>query len=402
MAEEIRLRIQEWGHPLPEIGDDSPEGTLWSFWLELDQYPHPYLVWCEHVVGSHRRLLNRVRWRNAEQESAARSCRWVVGLEGPLSPCHPTTDYRQQLQLCDAISRGWAPVVYDANAFLFRTPEDLRYLITPKTAPRTAALYTIHQLRCNQGDAEAKRFWLHTHGLERAGVPDLELFNVPERLVPAGCELLEAVADLWIAFTTPDPQVPATIGQDLQVAWRPWQAAVAEMPSSSIGGWEYRRREAAHDGYRAVLVESQPKGWIHRRWVPPVPALEKLTDARTTLYKTVAETRRMADLARERWSTFGLLFASRPPRDWRFAVKLSYPMPDEPRHHEHLWFDVVGLKPDRIRATLVSQPTHVNHLEIGETSWHSLSQLSDWRIFTPEGVFDPESADLLLEESLAV
>lgn len=402
MAEEIRLRLGEWGQQSPDSGDQSPEETLWSFWLELADRPASYLVWCEQVSGAHLVLLDQVRWRNGNQESAARACRWMVGIEGALSLKQPAADYQYQLRLADAVSNGWSPVVFDANAFQFRTPQDVRHLVDNRIAPRSACLFSIHKVRSAVDAAGHSRYWIHTHGLERTGAPDLEIFDVPERLLPAACELLEAIADLWIEFSTPDPQVPFAIGRGLEIAWRPWQAQVAELGPDDVGGWKHRNEEGGHAGYRAVLVAGRLEGWFCRRWSSPLAVLEKLTAADTTLYKTSTETSRMALLARDKWSCFGMLFACRHPDDWRFAVKLNFPMDDNPGHGEHLWFDVVRIRPGQVLGTLVSNPSSLAGMQVGQTEWHDLSRLSDWRILTSQGAFGPETADYLLEEHEAV
>jgi hypothetical protein len=341
-------------------------------------------------------MLDSVVWPNLEQETRARNCRWIIGLEGPLSLQRPTVDYQRQLNLCDSISRDWSPVIYDASSFQFRTPQELRHVVESKTPPRTSCLYSVHQVASPAGAGEEPNYWLHTHGLERIGIPDLELFGVPERYVAAGCELFEAVSDLWIEFGTPEPQVPFEIGEGLAIAWRPWQASALEIPTNAVGGWDYRNPDQGHAGFRATLVVAEAQRWTRRRWCPPLEVLNRLTEAKTTLYKTVAESRRMAKLARERWSNFGILFASRPPESWKFTVKLGYPTDADGKRLEHLWFDVLDIKPNRIQARLVSVPAHAIQPEILPIDWHSLDRLSDWRILTPEGIFDPETAERLL------
>lgn len=396
MAEEIRLRLSEWGQPAEDDGSQVPEGTLWSFWLELADRPQTYLIWCEPVSGSHHVLLDRVRWRSAAQEDAARQCRWMVGLEGALSLRQPISDYRLQLQLCEAISREWSPAVYDASSFTYRVPEEIRHLLTSRTAPATKSLYTIHQVPSTQ--PERNTYWLHTHGLERAGVPDLELFDIPSRLVNPACELIDAVADLWIRYAIPDPQVPFAVGKDLRLAWRPWQAVVSELRDDSPGGWDFRREEFGHSGDRAVLVHPHPVKTPAKQWRPPLEILERICEHRTTFYVSTAETERMSKLARERWGTFGLLFASSKCMDWKFAVKLGFPMGPDNKRREHLWFEVCSLRPGGVQGKLVSQPVHAQGLVEGSVDWYDLDRLSDWRILTPSGIYDPATAESLLEE----
>lgn len=396
LAEEVRMRLAAWGSPERDLDSPAAEDTFWSFWFRRKDRQVSYLIWCEPVLGEHLALLENVRWRSASQRHEALGCRWLVGVEGPLCLDQPTADYQAQLRLCDAISADWSPVFFDASSLIFRTAQDLRHLTDTRTPPRIASLYSIHKVASGRGADGENLYWLHTHGLERSGTPDLELFGVPERLLASACELIDAVADLWVEFGTPDPQSPFAIGRELEICWRPWQAVVAES-SPRVGGWDTRRREPGHAGYRAVLLDPYRTATAPRHWRAPLSVLERLLRSETTLYKTTSETERMARLARERWGSFGTLFASRHPDDWRFAIKLNFPMEHDPNHGEHLWFDCLAIQPGRVQGRLVSAPAFLRTLSIGESSWHDLDRLSDWRIFTPEGVYDPETADALLE-----
>lgn len=402
MAEEIRVRLAEWGQAAPEMGGEGAEETLWSFWFELSDRPSSFFLWCEQVSESHKMLLDYVHWRTIEQREQARRCKWMVGLEGSLSLREPAGDYQGQLRLCEAISREWSPVVFDASALLYRSIDDVRQLTDSTTAPRKSCLYSIHKVRSTTDRSNVPSFWVHTHGLERTGVPDIEIMNVPHNLLGSACELIDAVADLWIEFSTPDPEMPFAIGNSLDVAWRPWQAVAMEIDPYAAGGREYRLPEQGHGGFRAVLVEPNINDRRISGWRAPVDLLSRISRAETTLYKTVHESRRMASLAKERWSIFGMLFASQHPADWRFAVKLSFPMDDDPRHGEHLWFDVAAIKPGQVMGRLVSVPSHLSRQSIPQAGWRDLKKLSDWRIITGQGVYDPENAGLLLEDRSAL
>lgn len=397
MAEEIRIRLADWGAAAADV-HAGPEDTLWSFWFEIAEKPMSFLIWCERVAGSHLAFLETVRWRSQDQEIDARSAKWMVGVEGPISLTQPTVDYQLQLNLCRAIGQGWSPCVFDANAFQFRTLPDLRPLIETRSAPRVSSLYAIHRVRSESSKPGEASYWIHTHGLERAGVPDLELFDVPEHLAPAACELIEAVADLWIEFDTPPPETTVIVGKELEVAWRPWQAMVAERAAHAAGGWKVRTEEFGHSGYRAVLVAPRPAGWITRRWNSPNEALRKLAAASTTVYKTPSQTFRIAQRARERWSDFGMLFAGRRHTDWRFAVKIRFAVNGHQAPGEHLWFDVERIVPGRVLGRLVSKPVRAANMHVGDSLWHTLDSISDWRIFTPMGAFDADNAESLLDE----
>src|SRR5687768_10588758 len=148
-GEEIRCRLSDWGQPGPQAEEAGAEDVLWSFWFELGDRPVSYLLWCEPVAGPHLKLLDLVAFRDVEQDRLTRSCKWVVGLEGPLSLRHPAVDYQLQLKIADAIARDWAPVVYDASALQFRTVGQTKQIIGSRTPPRTSSFYTVHRVKSN-------------------------------------------------------------------------------------------------------------------------------------------------------------------------------------------------------------------------------------------------------------
>ena len=92
-----------------------------------------------------------------------------------------------------------------------------------------------------------------------------------------------------------------------------------------------------------------------------------------------------------------MLFAGKHPPHWRFAIKLRYGDEIDTNRVEHLWFEVLGLRPGRIQAKLVSAPTYMKSMNVGDVTWHDLNRLSDWRVLTETGSYDPESADQLFE-----
>ena len=187
------------------------------------------------------------------------------------------------------------------------------------------------------------------------------------------------------------------IGENLRVTWSSWQDTLFEWPHlldavDAIGDGD------EHGGERIVLVELSADPRLIADSPCPLGALSALKRRSGVLFMSKRETERMAHMARERWSIFGMLFArSRLKRllDWRFVVKLGYPVDGTAREHEHLWFRVEGIAPDRVRGVLLNEPIHLPDLRRGTEGWHDLEQLTDWGIETPRGSFSPETADIL-------
>jgi hypothetical protein len=394
---EVRLNAGAMAERLRDYdpADWDLEEALWSDSYGIEDYPAPLLTWAGRSEGLvSERDFGQACW-NSGEEQRARESAWVVGVETLLCPRHPAATYQRQLQFGLTLCPG-TPAVYDACSYKLRAGSEVQRLTSTDVPPRTTTLFSIHAIGPDEVPAPPDHgHWLHTHGLNRANCPELELLDVPQELIyPASC-LINGLADLLIDLELPPPGSPFRAGQDLWIAWRPWEKVVRERPRTALGGRDDREDEA-HQGYRIVLVDPQPRGRRRKRWGPPLKALRRLNEDHSVLFITARETERMARLARERWPEFGMLFARHKRDGWEFLVKLGYVVDGgEPHEREHLWFEVKEIVPDRVRAVLLNAPYYIERMRAGQEDWHGLDHLTDWSISTPLGTFNPETAEYL-------
>ncbi len=222
--------------------------------------------------------------------------------------------------------------------------------------------------------------------------------GVSDKQLPAASELIETVAELWLEYMIPEAQTPFKVGDQLEVSWQPWQALAMQLPRHLPGGWNFRKPEYNHVGYRVVLVPAT-RPTAGPIWSPS-DVLDQLANTKSTLYRTTRQTDRQAARARERWGDFGILFASKHPEHWRFrgqAWLLVRRQANSYTLREHLWFDVKKLAKDRILGTLISEPCQNLGIHRGETQWCDLDLLTDWRIVCTDRIYDPETANTLLQ-----
>ena len=157
---------------------------------------------------------------------------------------------------------------------------------------------------------------------------------------------------------------------------------MTRVPEKMAGGPRDRTGDLEdHCGDRLVIFDAE-------RDEPPLALLGHLT-TNGGLYKSVTETRRLSALSRERWGTFGQLFAMHREDPWRFHVKMACSRDSSRDVREHLWFEVLELKPDQVRCRLISDPLDVPTLATGDELWQPLESLTDWLILTPDGPYDP-------------
>jgi len=383
LDEEVRLALQRefpechWREDLESQGN-----ILWGGLYSFPGLPTEVLVWAEERVDLSDALLEDAHL-DEDSRRAARQARWLIGVETFLDPEDPQSSFHLQIKILCAACVPGMEAVYDDNAVVIRSGAQLTDLASSTVPPRASLLYAVHAVAGYGGT------WLHTHGLNRTGTPELDMVGLPADNLPEGYELIDAAVDALLGGARPDSSGRMAVGQDLDLRLLPLEEAMKRVDARMMGGPGDREDDFAdHGGNRLVIFDRD-------RDAPPLSVLSRLT-CNGVLFKSQAETRRLSALSRERWGTFGQLFVIHRGDAWRFHVKLACPRRGTGEMLEHLWFEVLELEPDKVKGRLISDPLDVPALKAGDESWHSLDQLTDWIIITPEGPYDPECAPALL------
>jgi hypothetical protein len=391
LLEEVRCQLDGWAE---QSGESEEHGTFWSNFFTVPEHPIPIHVWAcpreqELLVYS----FNDVRWGHPEERKLAERSQWMLGIATLLNPADPLLTYHLQLRFGMALCPT-TPAIYDSCSHVLRSGSEIDRLTSTKVPPRTNELFSIHVVV--DSEEEEQSCWLHSHGLNRARAPEIDLLDVPVNLRNAGSHLINGVAELLIGSELPEENEVFPIGHDLQIIWKHWQNVVKDGDDRLGGKGDREGLGNDHGGYRNVLLQvsdDQTKAGT------PLTALKYLEEKSRVLFVSKRETERMARLARERWAIFGMLFARhKDEKDdpWRFLAKLGYEVDEEDSsEREHLWFEVHEIAPGRLKGKLLNEPVYVSRLKDGAEGWHELSRLTDWNILSAFGAFNPETADYL-------
>jgi len=300
----------------------------------------------------------------------------------------PLADYHLQLKVLDVVAPAAVSMV-DIDACVTRSGSWLRETARRQTPPSPKSLYSIHQVF----EEGRPGVWLHTHGLHRSGVIELEMLDVPEGQALAMAQLINVVAPLFIERGVPNVDEIFEAGRALPLFWRPWERSVARLRKKALGG-SADRQGSVHELPSGVLYAPQKRflGLLGSDAASPAVYAAMLGD-NPLLYVPTMETRRLEMLSRERFEEFRSLQAAHAGQEkWVFLMKLGYPVDgaaDDSR--EHLWFEVHAIDGDRVDATLINAPYAVAQLTEGTRAFHDLALMSDWTILCERGRFDPET-----------
>ena len=331
-------------------------------------------------------LDHEIEWRGvtgADLEEG-RDSRWAIGSRLPFAE-RALSDLHAQARLLAALARD-ALLVLDLNALVPRAGHWLREVAAARTPPSPTTLFSIHDV----GERDAGPHWLHTHGLDRCGVIELDALNVPGKDAGLVVQLLSSVATLFLEQGIPEPDEVFQAGQDIDLVWLPWQDGAKKARRSSPGG--RADRDDAHRGARGVLF-ARRRGLLRQKYESPAVYVT-LLQQNPVLYVSSAETERMALLASERLPRFFALFDRFGSEErWMFLVKLGYRVdaPTSAEDREHLWFRVHAHDRGEVDATLLNAPYAIRRLREGDRARHSLELLSDWTILCKAGRFDADT-----------
>lgn len=350
-----------------------------------------FSVWAQPNAGTdalHFQKDHRIL--SDEERRALDASRWCLGVVLTFGD-EPLDDFHFQLRALAALAPSGL-AAFDAAACRLHHFEWVKASAASAAPPSPASLFVMHYV----GDG-TKAGWLHTHGLQRCGSIELEMFDVGPDDSGLLAELLNSAAAYFLEAELPPPGEPVFVGRDLPLLWLPWEEALSRSPPRFGGGRD--DRDDAHGLPSGVLFAPGKKvlGLFGSGLASPA-VHRKVLDDSPILYVSNAMTRRMEILSREKLPVLQALFARLGANEhFRFLVKLGYPTVDATHgEREHLWFHVHRFDGAQVEATCINSPHAVPSLHEGHRGTHALALMSDWTILSPLGRFDAERVGVLV------
>jgi hypothetical protein len=318
--------------------------------------------------------------------AAVRKARWALWCTTRLDARDPLAAFARQLRFV-SIAAPDAVVVHDFAKQVVCDPARLRALSSWATPPPPTELFQVHAV---SPPRRAQKGWVHTHGLERAGMPDVEVLLVPLDLARPAFDLVSAFVRARLGTRVPVRGSTDDLVLGHRVSWLPYEEAIARLPAGEIGGRDDRRIAPSHAGRRIVLVDDPREG---RPPLPPLDVLLAFEDASAVVRVRPSESERAARLARERWPVFQGLFASHGD-DLRWSFAVCVPEPTAAGGHEFLWWIVEEVRGTSVRCRVRNEVLDVPGLSTGDERWHDVSRLEDWVVYAPKKDVTPATTAL--------
>lgn len=391
----------QWGRerPDPQLLEQAglDDGLEWLIVARIPGLEQPVFIWPEELDEPPEEAWWTATDVTEDEREAFEECLWGVVVETTLHGIDGREGFRRQLQVALGISED-ADLFYDDTSLRFITRERAESLVELPSLPAAQELYSLHAVFDVRDE---NLLWMHTHGLDRAGVPDLEIFHVPGSLRTTAAQLLALVAERLLdgVLNLGDA---VEIGPDLPLKLVELEQAVELLDPGELGS--ELERDEPHWGLRAALVAVQQARGGFSFFAPEIRSVRmdgflKALEQRDVLLQTRAEVARRQDLARFRWVQFLSLWRQRAQQPWRFLVCAPIPTPDPELPQEHLWFEVQDLEEGSLGGRLINAPMVLEDLHLGDSVSLSFELVCDWSIATEDGVFTPANVVQLARRS---
>lgn len=244
--------------------------------------------------------------------------------------------------------------------------------------------------------------WLHTHGLCRCGITELEVLQSDKKNYNNHYQLLSTFASYLLdkkeSFIPKESS--AYIGmlseqQPVVVTYLPWTEGLREYKKLHLGG--VSDREEGHNSRTSLIFaykneEDEKKGILSK-----VTDYNKDWGENPLFFISNEETARMKQLAMER---FHFVREQAEDKDNHIILKIGLPVDgdegEEENNFEHIWFELLDFEGDRFKAKLLQEPYGVEDMHEGDEGWYTVEDVTDWMIYTPQFMVKPDTAYLLV------
>lgn len=373
------MRTNEDGLPLNEI---EYNGDTYTFLIYPEPYHIPEMFRVQHMFKD-----------VAVEEIDKRNMGLIIEMEFSDKILE---SYHLQLRIINTIFPDILAIIdYSSEKILSGVWAKLAAECSTPPAPRY--VFTAQAVYSSDEDV-----WLHTHGLNRCGLMELEILGSKKETSQSHYNVIESVASRLIdepdSFDEGGAMFAARLcnNQPLVVTWVPWQEAMETVDEEQLGGPKDRTDEGGHNGYTGSLFVYESPDDMENGTYSHLSVYDELLENNPMFMLTNTETARMKSLAMERVDYMKKAFETCAKA---ILIKVGLKVDDEYKNdtneREHIWFELKSVSDDTFTAELTQEPYMVSGMHTGDIGIYPYSDITDWLVFTEEDRISPDEVYLM-------
>lgn len=243
---------------------------------------------------------------------------------------------------------------------------------------------------------EDKKVWLHTHGLCRCGITELEILESDEENYRNHYNLITTYAMYLLDKKDENSTVDngsyigcLIDGTPIVATCVSWTKGILEYKNLKLGNLEDRKD--SHNSKTSIIFLYKSEEDENNKKISKVSIYDKLWGENPIFFISDKETNRMKELAIERFSYIKDAFKN---KENAILIKIGLPLKEKDKY-EHIWFELQEIKGNKFKAKLTQEPYDIKNIHEGDEAWYQINDITDWIIYTKEFAVIPDNAYLL-------
>lgn len=295
--------------------------------------------------------------------------------------------------------------VYNCNSYTLLSPLWVKSAANALTPPAPDCLYAIHSVYEDNNKwipFSKPNYWLHTHGLNCCGLPELEIIG---EISPKQYDIYSNLIYHLVNYAISDGSLPPEkesfhFGwmdekEPIIVTWLPWQEGLKKYKRNVLGG--IKDRDESHNQNTGIIFLYHSEKDYAKQKYSLITSIKESAMENPILFFTEKETQRLNAMACEQIS---YLIEGLQKEGSEAIVKISLTVDDEFKiedssNHEHIWFKIEKITPDSVTGILLLEPYHIKDMHEGAVGTYSTRLITDWKLYINEQVVTPDSIYLL-------
>ncbi len=302
--------------------------------------------------------------------------------------------YHLQLKLIQAMLPNLLAVL-DESAEKILSGRWIALAASSNVPPAPRYLYTIQAVSGEDGQV-----WMHSHGLNRCGITELEILGATRENYQSQSNIIESMASRMMEREEPlEPMEPlflARLSQQhiVMATYMSWDKAIEFYDADILGG--KADREEGHNQDTSCIFVYPTEEDYNKGVVGMVSIFDELLEQNPMYMLSQNETERMKALALERLAYVKNIMGT---EGVKVLMKLGLEIDEEHRTEdnfkEHIWFELLEISGLTVTAKLTQEPYYINDLHEGAVNEYPIDCITDWIIFTPDYRVTPDDVYLL-------
>lgn len=345
---------------------------------EVNFYIAPFSA--EHyIIESSRKNFSQ------EEKEKLKEARWALTIAMKFNN-DSKKSYHLQLKLATSMVPNVIGIM-DESAEKMLSGRWAKMTANSNVTPGADDLYSVQAVQDKNGEV-----WLHTHGLCRCGITELEILQSNNESYNYHYNIITTFAS-YLIDKKEEFRGSAYIGmlsnkQPIVVTCESWTKGLKEYKNLELGNVKDRKK--GHNSKTSIIFIYKNEEDEKNKKLTKVSEFNELWGDNPIFFISNEETARMKALAMER---FDIVKEEANKTENKICIKIGLPVGGD-NEFEHIWFELIEFEEDRFKAKLLQKPYNVKMRE-GTEDWYTVDDVTDWVIYTSDFAINPSNAFLL-------